>query len=329
MTSRELLYVKTIAEQGSLTRAAQKLFITQPSLSHCVARLEQELGAPLFRRTTQGLVPTLAGERYYETACRILRLYDDLQAELDEINGMQKGRVTFGVTNYLATALLPEVLPAFHRAFSRIEVAVEEENSTEMERSLITGKLDFVVMHTSPGAAITKRDGLRFYPLHRDAFLLGAPPQNPYRAHALPCGDGDCPRLDLQLVADEPFLLVSRDQRIRQVSEHILQRAGIAPPVLFTSKSYETLRRLCAQGMGYTLLPRQYAGLFAAAQEVQPCYYAIDPACEPYWTLTVAAGAGSYLSNASRALITALCERFADDGWQQTLPAWLQGQQQE
>ena len=63
MTTRELLYIKTIADEKSMTRAAQKLFVTQPSLSHCVMTLEQQLGTRLFTRTAGGLVLTYAGEK--------------------------------------------------------------------------------------------------------------------------------------------------------------------------------------------------------------------------------------------------------------------------
>ena len=69
MTTRELLYIKTIADEGSMTRAAQKLFVTQPSLSHCVMNIEQQLGTRLFTRASGGLVLTYAGEKYYRMKC--------------------------------------------------------------------------------------------------------------------------------------------------------------------------------------------------------------------------------------------------------------------
>ena len=84
MTTRELLYIKTIADEGSMTRAAQKLFVTQPSLSHCVMTLEQQLGTRLFTRTAGGLVLTYAGEKYYRMACEVLRVYAAFESEINE-----------------------------------------------------------------------------------------------------------------------------------------------------------------------------------------------------------------------------------------------------
>ena len=115
MTTRELLYIKTIADEGSMTRAAQKLFVTQPSLSHCVMNIEQQLGTRLFTRTSGGLVLTYAGEKYYRMACEVLRVYAAFESEISEERALAQGRVTVGITNYLATTHLPRMLPAFHR----------------------------------------------------------------------------------------------------------------------------------------------------------------------------------------------------------------------
>ena len=126
MTTRELLYIKTIADERSLTRAAQKLYVTQPSLSHCVAVLEQQLGTKLFRRTSGGLLLTYAGEKYYRMACEVLRVYHAFESEISDESSLARGRVTFGITNYLATDHLPRMLPAFHRAHPGIELRVCE-----------------------------------------------------------------------------------------------------------------------------------------------------------------------------------------------------------
>ena len=79
MTSKELLYVKTIAEIGNMSKAAKKLFIAQPSLSQSLQRLEDSLGAPLFNRTPGGLTLTYIGEKYYQAANQILKIYGDLE----------------------------------------------------------------------------------------------------------------------------------------------------------------------------------------------------------------------------------------------------------
>ena len=99
MTEKELNYIKTITEEKSISKAARKLFISQPSLSQYVRRIETELGTELFKRTPAGLIPTYAGEQYYRTALKILALYEDLEREgrllLEDKGCDEKGLTAF------------------------------------------------------------------------------------------------------------------------------------------------------------------------------------------------------------------------------------------
>ena len=103
MTQRELIYIKTIADEGSVSKAAQKLYVTQPSLSHCIRTIEEALGAKLFVRSSTGLTLTYVGERYYSVATEILQIYSDFEAEVGEMNSLRAGRLTIGMTTYLAS----------------------------------------------------------------------------------------------------------------------------------------------------------------------------------------------------------------------------------
>ena len=192
MTTRELLYIKTIADEKSMTRAAQKLFVTQPSLSHCVMTLEQQLGTRLFTRTAGGLVLTYAGEKYYRMACEVLRVYAAFESEINEERALSQGRVTVGITNYLATAHLPRMLPAFHREHPGIEVRICEETTDQVERSLLSGRLDFAILHTGPDDGLTGNPSLDFEALggreaagsaHQPKLRAAAPPDE--RGHGL------------------------------------------------------------------------------------------------------------------------------------------------
>lgn len=299
MTSRELLYIKTIADERSMTRAAQKLYLTQPSLSHCVMSIEQQLGTKLFKRTTNGLLLTYAGEKYYRMACEVLRVYAAFEAEISDESELVRGRITFGITNYLATDHLPRMLPAFHRQYPGIELRIAEETTDEMEHSLMNGKLDFAIMHTGLDDSVTTNPGLRHEVLSRDPFLIAAPPENPYRDLATARGDQEYPELDPALLAGEPFLMVTPGQRIRHVTDRVLAAAGVNPHIILTSRNYETLRRLAAEGMGCTLIPRQYVGILGGGT-YKPCYYMIPERYNAYWELSVVTLKDASLSRAAR-----------------------------
>lgn len=111
MTSRELEYIKTVADEKSISSAARKLYIAQPSLSQSLQRIEENLGAKLFNRTPSGLTLTYAGERCYQMACQVLKIYSDFEAEISDINQLKTGRIVMGTTNHLGTVILPEILP--------------------------------------------------------------------------------------------------------------------------------------------------------------------------------------------------------------------------
>lgn len=308
MTDRELLYIKTISEEHSISKAAAKLFITQPSLSQSIQRLEANLGAKLFTRTSNKLVLTFAGERYCQIANQILRIYSDFQLEVSDINDLKKGRVTLGITVFLATYLLPDILTQFREKCPNVEVQILEETSTKLEKALVSGEVDFALMHASPPPGETPGEGVEFHLLHHDPFVLATKKDHTLcSAQRVVCGY-EFPVVDLSLFADEPFILVTRGQRIRQVSDLILARSGITPRVMLSTKSFETARRLAFQGLGVTFLPRQYIDIFHS--DYQGEYFSLENSCCPYWTLGIAVSKNSYLSKAALCMMDMIFQRF-------------------
>ena len=307
MTTRELLYIKTIADEKSMTRAAQKLYVTQPSLSHCVMTIEKQLGTPLFKRTSAGLLLTYAGEKYYRMACEVLRVYSAFESEIAEESELASGRLTIGITNYLATDMLPRMLPEFNKKYPGIELRVIEETTGEMEKSLLSGRLDFAIMHTGEEDGAGSNPALSCEVLSRDPFLIAAPTDTPYCKQAQIVDGLPYPVLDPALLAGESFLLVKHGQRIRQISDRVLASAGVTPKIVLSSRNYEMLRRLAARGMGYTLVPRQYAGILGG-DEYQPQYFLIPEKYRAYWELSVVTLKDTYLSKAARAFLECFME---------------------
>ena len=301
MTQRELIYVKTIADEGSISKAAQKLYVSQPSLSHCIQRIEDSLGTKLFIRSASGLTLTYVGERYYSVATEILQIYNDFELEVGEISSLRTGRITVGMTTYLATWLLPQILPAFRRQYPNVNIVLVEKNSTQLEAELIARHLDFAVMHSFANSSHQERSRITFYPISRSAFVLVAPRGTPLRQYARPDPQGGLPIMDLRKLADQPFVMVDQGRRIRQISDHILWQAGITPEVVLTTVSYETAHRLACQGVGLTFIPQQYGEIFQGPYQGE--YFAIDPEYSPYWDLCVAVAKDSYIANAAQVFI--------------------------
>lgn len=308
MTDRELLYIKTISEEQSISRAAAKLFITQPSLSQSIQRLEASLGTKLFTRTSNRLVLTYAGERYCQAAARILKIYNDFELEVSDISNLKRGRVTLGITVFLATYLLPDLLLEFREKCPNIEVHIVEETSTKLEKALLAGEMDFALMHASPPPGETPGEGVDFHLLHHDPFVLATKKGHPLCAQQRVVAGYEFPVVELNRFAEEPFILVTRGQRIRQVSDLIFARCGITPPVALSTKSFETARRLAFQGIGVTFVPRQYINIFHSDYEGD--YFSLEAYCHPYWTLGLAVSKSGYISKAAQCMMEMICQRF-------------------
>ncbi len=313
MTDKELLFFRTIVDEKSISKAAEKLQLTQPSLSQRLNRIEHNLGIKLFTRTKNGLVLTYAGERYYQLASQILKIYNDFEIEVSEINQLKKGRLTIGINTFLSIHILPVVLPAFLDLCPQFEIRVVEKTTTQLERDLAMGELDFAVMHASPAPSDTEdfSSFIDLYILSQDPFVLVTKKNHPLHVHAVQDSPQAEPRIDLKLFAGEPFILVDRGQRIRQVSDYILQNADMSPKIAITTKSFEGARRLACQGLGVTFVPRQYTEIFPSKLYEGTCY-SLDGKYGSVWNLVVAVAKDSYISNASKLFIRLLSERFGN-----------------
>lgn len=306
MTQRELIYIKTIAEEKSVSKAAAKLFVSQPSLSQCVRRIEVGLGARLFVRGAQGLTPTFAGEKYIATANNILKIYSDFENEVSSEANLITGRITIGLTFFLSAHILPKILPKFKKAHPGIEIFVVEKNSTELEKLLAAGEIDIAVMHTHKRIAIP--NGIEENTLlFNDPFVAVVAKDSHILEKAVYSSCNPLPIIDIKDCQNEQFIMVHKGQRIRQITDYILQNEGLVPQIVLTTRNCETAKRLAAGGLGITLLPQYYTRIFGDSFEAQFCYLAHPDA---YWTLSVMVQKNGYLSGAAKEFIKILQESY-------------------
>lgn len=306
MTSKELIYVKTVADEKSISGAARKLFMAQPSLSQSIQRIEEGLGTPLFNRTTGGLTLTFAGERYYHMASQILKMYEDFELEISDINNLRTGRVHLGITNHLGTLILAHVLPRYREICPQIELYIHEENTATLERMLMSGELDFVITHAPK--EITQSQ-IRYDILSRDPFVITVSPDSGLIKKAVGKPGYPYPVLDLKHLKNETFLMLHKEQRIRQITDTVLTKAGIhQPKIALTLRNYETALLLAARGVGVTLVPLQYARI--VTEEFCPAFLSIDEKYDANWDLCIATQQNSFLSKADQLFIRLVKEKF-------------------
>lgn len=259
MTRREMEYLTAIREKGSICAAARALFVSQPSLSQAVKKLERAYGLRLFLREAEGLRETPEGKEFLDRVGEAQREFLKIRRELEEFQNMSRGLIRFGIPLNLGAAILPRILPEFTARYPGVEVEFKEQNSAGLDRLLLKGTIDFSIMHLEK-----EHPAIRYEYLGTDPFLLAARGELGRRlgfAEGASLGEEELRRLEGQ-----PFVMVEKGQRLRETAEGILERQGVKARVCCCSKNMETAKRLAAEGMGFTLLPRSYLNLYSGGQ---------------------------------------------------------------
>jgi DNA-binding transcriptional LysR family regulator len=150
MEIRQLEYFVAVAEEANFTRAAERVRITQPGISAQVRRLERELGAPLFDRSTRLASLTPAGAAALGHARAALAAADAVRAAVDEVNGLLRGRLVVGMVTACTVTPLFDALAAFHRVHPGIEISLLEDSSDRLVERIRTGAADLCLSASAP-----------------------------------------------------------------------------------------------------------------------------------------------------------------------------------
>ena len=174
MLLKELRYVLAIHTYGTMAKASQHLYISQPALSKYIQNLEDTLNVELFHRNNGRLTLTFAGEQYVSAATRMLEIFENLENELTDVQNAAKGRIRLGIATYRGPYLLPKVIAKFHREYPEIDLNVTEESAENLEQMLSRGELDIAIMNIP-----LSLPNLEYQPILEEEILLAIPPDHP------------------------------------------------------------------------------------------------------------------------------------------------------
>ena len=135
----------SLNREQSFTKAAEKLFISQPCLSAAIKKIEEEIGMPLFERRYSAVRPTEIGRAYIETAERMMSLQRDFAAKLNDINAMESGSITIGGPNYASSYIIPPIVSRFLQLYPKINVSLVETGSVELVKKINEEEVDLVI----------------------------------------------------------------------------------------------------------------------------------------------------------------------------------------
>lgn len=302
LTEREMEYLLRIRREKGIARAAQSLYIAQPSLSQILMKLEEECGFALFTREKDGVRETNEGSRFLDQVEELAGIYRKMRRQLEEFQQLKRGLVSFGIPINLGTSLLPDILPRFSALYPGVEVRFFENNSVELDRMVLEGRTDFNIMHFQ-----SPKETLEYEILGVDPFCLAAPSSWGER---LGLKEGEIGKRELKELEPEPFIMVARGQKLRQTADEILSQAQVKPKVLCSTKSMETAKRLVAAGMGLTLLPMSYTTLLSDRKGI--LCVPISEELEASWKIVIAYPKGEELPCCCREFLRLLRQRMKE-----------------
>lgn len=248
MNWNQLHYILTIAEEKNITRAAKKLYLSQPSLSLSLKLLEEELGITLFDRSGGSMELTYAGQLFCDWARQTLASFGSLKTKLDDIAADRRQLIRVGVSPHRGSVLLPAILPEFYARFPNCEVHVTELSSILLRKMMDDRELDLMIDIPNPDTVTYQSE---FW--LNEEILLAVPRSFLPRLH--PEGDS----IDLRTLADEPFLLLPAEQLLGNISRKAFEAVGIVPNVRLECSNCERAYSLAVQQLGITFVPQIFA----------------------------------------------------------------------
>lgn len=241
--------VLQVAKDGTFSAAAKHLYISQPSLSQCIKKVETELGVRLFDRSQTPLALTPAGTIYVRQAKEILRIQQSLVQEVADLSELRTGSLTIGSSRTRTACFLIDPLVAFHRQYPGIQLAIKEAPVRTLEEYVASGTVDFALLYGS-----SLRPDFTSVALCREHTMLAVPKVHPLaRAHAEDKAPG-FPCISFAAMSGEPFIRLQPTRQMAEVYEKLCESSGAKPQVIFEANSIIEASELCAAGFGATLV---------------------------------------------------------------------------
>lgn len=249
MELKELEYIVAVAEEGSVSKAAEKLYLAQSSLSQFLSRYEKDLGAKIFVRTSSGMRATAAGEDFVQQAKEILLQYNRMKSALKESQGGHRGHIEFGISTFRGATLIPHILNRFQREYPNVELIIHEHDSVVLQRKITAGELDVAMVALRAGQ---KRP--QDIPVMQDEVYLVANRNHPIMEYVrTEHGGPNRPWVAFSDAARFELLLSNRFTVLGSVAQHLLDTDGLIPICQNDNLTASMAAALAREGMGLAL----------------------------------------------------------------------------
>ncbi|RME72002.1 MAG: LysR family transcriptional regulator [Verrucomicrobia bacterium] len=240
MEMHQLRYFVAVAETGSFTEAARRCFVSQPSLSQQIIKLEGELGSPLFDRLGRRVELTESGRRLLARARRILFEVEDAVREVRDTGA--RGLLRLGVLPSIGPYLLPTIFERLHSALPEVRVEVHEDFRSHLVEELAAGKLDLLLMSLPP-----EREEFVVEELFSEDLLLAVPTKHPLARIG---------RIPPERLAGEKLIFLGESSSLALQTKRLLGEHEIELEIGGQCSQVQTMKALVAAGVGIAIIPR-------------------------------------------------------------------------
>jgi DNA-binding transcriptional LysR family regulator len=229
-----------VARQGSVRKAADELFLTQPALTARLQRLEAELGASLFVRTSRGMRLTEAGHAFLPYAVRALETLADGRRQVNALEGGGAGRLALGAAPAVSTYVLPAVLKRFAATHPRVAVSVKTGHSEEVLALVLADQADLGLVRA------LRHPEIESTPLYEDRLVLVVEPRHPF---------SETGRIDMDALGREQLVMFDRTSSYYDLTSALFRQAGVLPIGVMELDNIEAAKKMVQEGFGVALLP--------------------------------------------------------------------------
>lgn len=294
MDLKQIEYIVKIDDEHSITRAAEKLFVTQSALNQQLLRLEKELGAPLFHRSKVDMRPTEIGQVYLDNAREILRIKQRTYNLINDMTDAKKGRLSIGFTPGRGSEMFTHVYPTFHKTYPNVIVEPHELSVHRQQQMISQGNLDIGFQTLSE----RQKTDSEYIKLGEEEIFLLVPSIHPAveQLKSAP-SDGAYPIANLNLFQYEPFVLMYKESTIRSITDEIFRKSGFTPNVLFETASNNTVLSMIQANLCCGVVPEYY--LHKLPQNISCFAFSSHPT----WDIVANYRKNGYLSEAAKYFI--------------------------
>ncbi|QOV89636.1 LysR substrate-binding domain-containing protein [Humisphaera borealis] len=251
MNLNHLAVVHAVATEQSVSRAADRLMVSQPAVSKQLRELEKQLGTPLFDRLPRGVRPTQAGTILADYARRIFGLAAEAEQRLAELRGLERGELRIGASTTIAVYLLPPVFVAFRSKFPGVKLTVDIANTHDIQDRLAAGLIDVAMTEGDADEAEFVVD-----PFMTDELIAIAAPGHPLAAGKTGGKTGGTNSVRAEVLCREPFVVREAGSGTRAVVERALSARGLAVTPVMAVGSTIVIKRAVAAGVGIAFVSR-------------------------------------------------------------------------